>query len=82
MSGAYERLMAEAIPTGTFGHALPPRPREGRPATAWTPEEQAQHVADLLAALSGWESQDAPDVRKRERHHLRLVRDQPHTDAA
>ncbi|MFI1021293.1 hypothetical protein [Streptomyces olivaceus] len=68
----YERLMAEEIPTGTFGHARPPRPvqRAGRP---WTAEEQDQHVADLLAALDGWHSQDENDVRKRSRHHLHLI---------
>lgn len=72
MSTAYERLMAEALPTGTFGHALPPGQRATPPA--WTPEEQAQHLADLTAALDGWHSQDEHDVRKRQRHrHLRLV---------
>ena len=54
----YERLMAEAVPTGTFGRARPaPRQetapaRTGRPAPAWTPEEQAAHYAELEAALA------------------------------
>lgn len=77
---AYERLMAEAIPTGTFGYARPPSParREVRP---WTPEEQAAHRAQLDEALNGWQSDDEHDDRKRtynrdrarERRHLRVV---------
>jgi hypothetical protein len=64
----YERLLAEELPTGTFGRALPPRegPRE------WTALEQAEHLAVLETALDGWHW-DRParaDVRRR---HLRLV---------
>ncbi|MFF3398274.1 hypothetical protein ACFYW6_07145 [Streptomyces sp. NPDC002659] len=44
----YERLLAEQIPTGTFGGERPPAP-------TWSPTAQAQHVADLEAALDGWE---------------------------
>ena len=53
-----ERLAAEEFPTGTFGHALPPRPAPPRArhtrtwtAPTWTPEEQAAHVAELEAEL-------------------------------
>ncbi len=46
----YERLMAEAIPTGTFGHAQPARTRTGY-VSRWTPEEQAAHLAVLEAEL-------------------------------
>lgn len=53
---AYERLMAEAVPTGTFGHARPAQWRETTPAPAWTPEEQAAHLAELEAALAGTET--------------------------
>jgi hypothetical protein len=53
---AYERLMAEALPTGTFGHARPTRRRSTDPAPAWTPEEQAAHLAALEAALDGTET--------------------------
>ncbi|MFG3154254.1 hypothetical protein ACGF7W_19670 [Streptomyces sp. NPDC048219] len=74
MSTPYERLMAEGVPTGTFGYALPPRPREGRPIPGWTPEEQGQHLADLLAALVGWQATDERAERKRGRH-LRLIHD-------
>jgi len=54
MTTPLERLLAEELPTGTFGHALPPKPwpAEARPyVSQWTPEEQAQHLADLNAAL-------------------------------
>jgi hypothetical protein len=60
----YERLMAEAIPTGTFGRARPAQPRTADSAPAWTPEEQAAHRAELEAAL-------AP-ARLR-RPHLRVI---------
>ncbi|MFE9645285.1 hypothetical protein ACFYO0_14450 [Streptomyces sp. NPDC006365] len=71
----YERLMAEQIPTGTFGHALPPDQSSSRPTRPWTPDEQAQHVAELLEALDGWHHGDAP-------RHLRLITDQPDQTAA
>lgn len=75
-----ERVLAEELPTGTFGYARPPAPahREIRP---WTPEEQARHLADLEAALDGWQSDDEHDERRRtyqrerarELRHLRVV---------
>lgn len=52
----YERLMAEAVPTGTFGHARPVRRATTEPAPRWTPEEQAAHRAELDAALVGFET--------------------------
>ncbi|MFJ9374405.1 hypothetical protein [Streptomyces sp. NPDC101455] len=64
-----ERLLAEELPTGTFGHAQPAS-RHSRTIRPWTPEEQAQHLADLTAALDGWE--DTAD-RARRRRHLRIV---------
>ncbi|NUP33014.1 MAG: hypothetical protein HOV66_24985 [Streptomycetaceae bacterium] len=69
-----ERLLAEELPTGTFGHAQPPR--APRPDGWWTAQEQAQHVADLLAALADWQYRE-PDP---EEPPLRLVRGK--TDAA
>ncbi|MEU2585253.1 hypothetical protein ABZ612_20295 [Streptomyces avermitilis] len=70
-----ERLMAELWPTGKFGRAehvqrpplppLPERPPERRPIRPWTPEEQAQHRADLLAALEGWQDKSATADRRR-----------------
>ncbi|MFF4090361.1 hypothetical protein ACFYY9_26295 [Streptomyces nigra] len=48
----YERLMAEAIPTGTFGHARPTTRHTAEPAARWTPQEQAAHRAELEAALA------------------------------
>jgi hypothetical protein len=48
----YERLMAEAVPTGTFGRARPTTTRRAEPAPAWTPEEQAAHRAELEAAIA------------------------------
>jgi hypothetical protein len=64
----YERLMAEALPTGTFGDARPvtPRRRVVQPAP-WTREEQEQHAAHLLAVLDEWERSDEYGTRKRER---------------
>lgn len=59
---AYERLMAEALPTGTFGRARPAPHQKAapacskQPAPAWTPEEQAAHRAQLEAALAGTET--------------------------
>lgn len=84
-----ERLLAEEIPTGTFGHARPPAPvrREVRP---WTPAEQAAHCAELDAALDGWQSDDEHDERKRtynrdrarDRRHLRVIDGQSDGEAA
>lgn len=75
---AYERLLAEAIPTGTFGHARPAQRRASEPAPKWTPKEQAAHVAALDAALDGFELDDEYAEHKRDRYreqraHLRLV---------
>jgi hypothetical protein len=58
----YERLMQEAIPV---------RPAAPEKPAPWTPEEQAQHRADLLEALDGWEWDR--EQRRAERRHLRLV---------
>jgi hypothetical protein len=57
---AYERLMQEAIPV---------RP-DPTPGHTWTPEEQAQHRADLLAAIDSWTYD-----RDTRRPHLHLVDD-------
>lgn len=73
MTTPYERLMNEAIPT---------RPPAKPPHQPWTPEEQAQHRADLLEALDGWHDPSQQAQQKR-RRHLRIVpTDQSHTDAA
>jgi hypothetical protein len=53
-----ERLLLEAIPV---------RPDPAPPREPWTPEEQAQHRADLLEALDGW------TYGRERRQHLRLV---------
>jgi len=75
---AFERLMAEAVPTGTFGRARTARRQSAEPAPRWTPEEQARHRADLDAALDGFELGDEYASHKRDRYrekraHLRLV---------
>ncbi|MFJ8146597.1 hypothetical protein ACIQ6R_16220 [Streptomyces sp. NPDC096048] len=81
----YERLMAEALPTGTFGHAQPTsaQPRTRRP---WTEEEQAQHRAELEAALNGHALDERSRTRQQKaiaaaaddaRRHLTAVPDQP-----
>lgn len=64
----YERLMAEAIPV---------RPAPPQKTGAWTPEEQAQHWADLAEALDGWTYH-----REQRRPQLRLVDNGPAADAA
>ena len=74
----YERLMAEAVPTGSFGHARPATRRTAEAAPAWTPEEHARHRTELLAALDGFELHDEQAERKRDRYreqraHLQLV---------
>ena len=68
----YERLLAESIPTRP-----PPIPTPG-PSSPWTPEEQAQHWADLNTAIADWHWQDDTRIGKR-RRHLQLLRQ---TDAA
>lgn len=73
-----ERLLAEEIPTGTFGHARPPAPADPRPIRPWTPEEQAAHREILAAALDGWQSDDPHEERNRASsraryRHLRVI---------
>lgn len=68
---AYERLMAEEIPTRP-----PPPPKPAH--EPWTPEEQARHWADLNEAIRDWHWHDDTRVGQR-RRHLRLLRE---TDAA
>jgi hypothetical protein len=79
---AYERLMAEAVPTGSFGRARPPKRQCTEPAPRWTPAEQAAHRATLDAALDGFELVDDYASNKRDRYreqrtHLRLVAPAP-----
>lgn len=65
---AYERLLAESIPTRP-----PPPPK---PATEpWTPAEQAQHWADLQTAIADWHWEGDTSLSKK-RRHLRLLRQQ------
>ncbi|MBC2903184.1 hypothetical protein [Streptomyces cupreus] len=72
-----DKLLAEAIPTGTFGHAQPP-PAGPRP---WTALEQAEHLRILDEALNGWQDPSERATRDRARtRRLRLV--QPHAGAA
>ncbi|MFB6629932.1 hypothetical protein ACFCWY_08560 [Streptomyces sp. NPDC056362] len=62
----YERLMAEAIPTGTFGG--PRTETEGRPAVAAsTASQQATRRAVLEQAQHGWRLSDERSERNRER---------------
>jgi len=70
----YDRLMAEEIPV------RPTPPPAPGPPRSWTPEEQAQHQADLLTAINGWHWQDDPRVSTRRRGHLRLI--ETNTEAA
>jgi hypothetical protein len=63
----YERLLQEGVPTRP---ELPPPPG---PRPPWTPEQQAEHRADLLEALHGWHWEDDPSLSAT-RRRLRLVR--------
>jgi hypothetical protein len=58
----YERLMQEEIPV---------RPTPAPTRSPWTPAQQAQHRADLLQAIDGWEWDR--DTRRENRRHLRLI---------
>lgn len=62
---AFDRLMAEALPTGTFGHAEPVRPRTAERVSLWAPEEQAAHVAALEAELDRLEGRSTSKPRLR-----------------
>ncbi|MFF9787116.1 hypothetical protein [Streptomyces nigrescens] len=80
----YERLMAEELPTGTFGGARPaPQPRKRiAPADAsgyqvanpTSPTAAAEHRRVLEAAIYGWELDW--DSRTGEQRRLRAVPDQ------
>lgn len=94
----YERLMAEAIPTGRFGD--PARPQQ---PLMTTEEQQAARLTALLEAQADWRLPDAASQRKRQRsaavaaersaerahareqarpRHLRIVPDPNDTQAA
>lgn len=66
-----DRLLAEAIPDGTFGGTRTPRPA-AQPTRREPDPQAAAHVRDLLAAL---------DQRPR-RRHLRAVHDNQTRKAA
>jgi hypothetical protein len=93
----YERLMAEAIPTGRFGDSV----SEARPQQSLmtTQEQQAARRAALTDAQAGWRLPDAASQRKRQRsaqvaaektrereqsrpRHLRIVPNPNDTQAA
>jgi hypothetical protein len=48
-----ERLLAEELPTGEVPDYRPGTRYARAARTPWTPEEQARHREDLLAALDG-----------------------------
>ncbi|MFJ9037924.1 hypothetical protein ACIRF8_15190 [Streptomyces sp. NPDC102406] len=62
---AYDRLLAEALPTGTFGHAAPAVPRVLERPSRWSPEEQAAHVTALEAELDRLEGRGTGKPRLR-----------------
>lgn len=63
---AYERLLAESIPTRP---APAPKPSN----EPWTPEEQAEHLRILNEAISGWRWEGDTSLSSK-RRHLRLIR--------
>ncbi|CAM5234169.1 hypothetical protein [Streptomyces griseomycini] len=88
----YERLMAEAIPTGRFGRSDVDSQARKTPAATSTPEQQAARRAVLEEAQHGWRLPDERSQRNRERtaerkraarpRHLRVVPDPNDTRAA
>lgn len=87
----YERLMAEAIPTGRFGRPAD-EPSHATSAATSTPEQQTARRAALDEAQHGWRLPDKRSRRNRERaaerkraarpRHLRIVADPTDTRAA
>ncbi|QOV40234.1 hypothetical protein IM697_18610 [Streptomyces ferrugineus] len=88
----YERLMAEAIPTGRFGRPAVDDPARTATSSTDTPEQQAARRAVLDEAQHGWRLPDERSQRNRERtaerkraarpRHLRIVPDRTDTRAA
>ncbi|MEU6462184.1 hypothetical protein [Streptomyces sp. NPDC046976] len=93
----YERLMAEAIPTGRFGAPDVVSPARDASAAASTPAQQAARRALLEQEQHGWRLPDMTSQRKRARslersaeqsrgrahtRHLRLLPDPTDTRAA
>ncbi|MFE2184163.1 hypothetical protein [Streptomyces sp. NPDC059455] len=85
----YERLMAEAIPTGRFGRPDVDSQAHKEPGAKSTPEQQAARRAVLDEAQRGWLLPDECSKRNRERvrpgpcsRHLHLVPDPTDTQAA
>lgn len=80
----YERLMAEALPTGTFGDARPtPQPRRRTAPTGagdhkvtnpTSATAAAEHRRVLEAAIYGWEL--SWDSKTGEQRHLQAVPEQ------
>lgn len=68
-----DRLLAEAIPDGTFGGSRPTTRHPQPTPHLWTPDQQQAHYAELDAALEGWDW-DRPR-RRTERRHLRALPD-------
>lgn len=62
-----ERLLTESIPR------RPAPPKDPGPYPPWTPEQQAEHRADLLDALHNWHWEDDTSLSAT-RRHLRLIR--------
>ncbi|MFI6639976.1 hypothetical protein [Streptomyces sp. NPDC050504] len=62
-----ERLLRDELPS--CPEHPTPRPADSRTAPAWTPQQQAQHRADLAAALDGWTDRTNP-------RHLHAVRNE------
>ncbi|GAA5070447.1 hypothetical protein [Streptomyces similanensis] len=81
----YERLMAEANPTGRFGRPAVDQPAGPGPTAPSTPQQQAVRRALLTMAQHGWRLPDERSKKNRERsaerkraarpRHLRLVLD-------
>lgn len=68
-----ERLLAEAVPDGTFGGARTLRRHQPKQPARQPDPKAAEHYAELAAVLDGWDWDE--DHRNQERRRLRLITD-------
>ncbi|AZM46601.1 hypothetical protein DMB38_12945 [Streptomyces sp. WAC 06738] len=70
---AYEQLLAETVPDGTFGGPRPQTPEPPKPPVhvePTSPEDQARHRAELAAAIA---THRVGQPKPQPRRHLRAL---------